>query len=474
MIAGRYSLDREIGRGGMGAVWVGRDELLGREVALKKIGMSPGADRPDLARAEREAKLAARVNHPHVVAVYDLVDEADEQWLVMELVEGLNLSALVRRDGPMPPNRAAALLGQAAEALAEAHAAGIIHRDVKPSNILVTETGQVKLTDFGIARAEADASLTQTGLVTGSPAYLAPEVASGHTATDAADVWSLGATLYHALEGQPPYQVADNVMGTMFRIVNEDPPRPDHPGWLAPLMVATMAKNPADRWTMRDVQRFLQNGPPHQGGEPTRVAAAPIPAVEQTAVLTSSPPAPQPTAAPRPTRPAYTQRRRRGPLAAVLGVVALVVVAVIVTALVVGGQDETPPSGADDNTSQSPDDTPSESEPTESPSDDASERALAMTDFAQTYLQTVVEDPSAAWEMLTPDFQKASGGFGKYKKFWDSVDGANVTDIGADPQSGTVQYSVSYSREEGDGFDDDVELRLQDEGESFLIAGETG
>ncbi len=119
----------------------------------------------------------------------------------------------------------------------------------------------MKLTDFGIARAEADLSLTQTGLVTGSPAYLAPEVASGHMATEASDVWSLGATLYHALEGEPPYQVTDNVMGTMFRIVNEDPPRPDHPGWLAPLVVATMAKVPQDRWSMRDVQNFLQRGP---------------------------------------------------------------------------------------------------------------------------------------------------------------------------------------------------------------------
>ena len=273
MIAGRYSLEREIGRGGMGSVWLGRDELLGREVALKRIGMSPGASEPDLARAEREAKLAARVNHPHVVAVFDLVDEDDEQWLVMEHVEGLNLAALVRRDGPLPPDRAACLLGQAAEALAEAHAAGIIHRDVKPSNMLVTETGQVKLTDFGIARAEADLSLTQTGLVTGSPAYLAPEVASGHMATEASDVWSLGATLYHALEGEPPYQVTDNVMGTMFRIVNEDPPRPDHPGWLAPLVVATMAKVPQDRWSMRDVQNFLQRGP-------DAAPAGPAPAVD--------------------------------------------------------------------------------------------------------------------------------------------------------------------------------------------------
>jgi serine/threonine protein kinase len=205
LIAGRYTLDREIGRGGMGAVWLGEDEVLGRPVALKRIGFGPGGDDLDLDRAEREARLAARLNHPHVVAVYDLVVEGDDRWLVMEYVAGATLAELVRRDGPLTPDQAAPLLRQAADALAAAHEAGIVHRDVKPSNILVTPDGQVKLSDFGIARAQADASLTQTGLVTGSPAYLAPEVASGQQATAASDVWSLGATTYHALSGRPPY-----------------------------------------------------------------------------------------------------------------------------------------------------------------------------------------------------------------------------------------------------------------------------
>ena len=213
----------------MGAVWRGRDEVLRRTVALKKIGVAPGGITPDARRAEREAKLAAKLNHPNVVAVYDLVEETidgqSHQWLVMEYVEGTDLSELIRRRGRLSPDDVAPILAQVASALAAAHGAGIVHRDVKPSNILVAPDGQVKLSDFGIARTSSDPALTQTGLVTGSPAYLSPEVASGQQATPASDVWSWGATLFHALEGHPPYQVGDNLLGALYRIVHEEPPR---------------------------------------------------------------------------------------------------------------------------------------------------------------------------------------------------------------------------------------------------------
>jgi len=261
----------------MGIVWRGEDEVLGRDVALKRVGMTSAGATPDLARAEREARLAASLNHPHVVSVFDLVEEPDAQWLVMEYVESTTLAELVRERGPLSPDEAARILWQAADALAAAHEAGIVHRDVKPSNILVTPAGQAKLTDFGIARASADATLTQTGLVSGSPAYLSPEVATGGMATPASDVWALGATLFHALTGRPPYDVHENLIGALYQIVHGDPPRPENAGWLLPLLERTMTREPEDRWSMAQVRSFLAGEAPPAAGPPTRVLTRPQP-----------------------------------------------------------------------------------------------------------------------------------------------------------------------------------------------------
>ena len=216
-------------------------------------------------RAEREARLAAQLNHPHVVAVFDFITEGDDQWLVMEYVQGSDLAALTQQHGGLPPADAAKVLAQVAEALAVAHGAGIVHRDVKPSNILVTRAGHAKLADFGIARAQADSTLTRAGMVTGSPTYLAPEVVSGHHATEASDVWSLGATLFHTLSGRSPYDTSENALSTMYRVVNDDPPRLPDAGWPAHLLETTMAKDPADRWPMDRVRDYLAVGtpPPH-------------------------------------------------------------------------------------------------------------------------------------------------------------------------------------------------------------------
>ena len=473
MIAGRYTLDREIGRGGMGAVWLGHDEVLGREVALKRIGMMPGGTSPDLERAEREARLAARLNHPHVVAVFDLVLEDEQQWLVMEYVDGVTLAQLVKRDGALTPDEVSPLVAQAADALAAAHAAGIVHRDVKPSNILVTPRGQVKLSDFGIARAEADASLTQTGLVTGSPAYLAPEVASGQSATDASDVWSLGATIYHALAGHPPYEVGDNLMGALYRIVHEDPPRLPNAGWLAPLLEATMTLDPADRWSMAQVRAFVEAGPtgtvlhPTPASVPTAVAGDPT----ATQVLsTATTPTSQPTSPPTspPAFPPVRQAGRRpGPATLMIASAVLVLVGVVAWAVLSNG------GGNDPSNDLAPPTTTSSSSSTGGSAPAAAPTVDGMQNFIEDYLATVTSDPQSAFRMLTSSFQKQSGGIGGYTGFWGTIQIADVLSFGTtDPDRLTVNYQVEYLKTSGDKTRDDVTLELEYRDGSYLINGE--
>jgi serine/threonine protein kinase len=411
MIAGRYALEHEIGRGGAGVVWLGTDELLGRQVALKRIGLVPGADRTDLARAEREARLGARLSHPHVVAVFDTVeDDTGAHWLVMEHVDGVDLGQLIRDRGPLPPGETAALLRQAADALVAAHAAGITHRDVKPSNMLLDRAGTVKLTDFGIARVTTDATLTQTGMVTGSPAYLAPEVAAGARGDAAADVWSLGATAFALLAGRAPYDTGDNVLGALYRIVHDDPPALPEAGPLAALLAGTMAKDPAQRWPMTQVRKFLDE------------AVLPAdPGVQRTRVL------PVPPASPA----ALTGSRWTVPLAA-----GGLLVLLILVALWVGR------SGDNGGTVAAAPPT----SPTASATGAAADRPTVrgMESFIRRYVATVSAEPDAAWSMLTPKFQRESGGLDTYRRYWDAASNGRVLSISADPATLQVSYQVHF------------------------------
>jgi serine/threonine protein kinase len=494
VIADRYVLEREIGRGGMGAVWLARDTVLHRPVAVKRIGGLRGevAD-TDLARILREARLAAAMHHPNVVPVFDLVDDAGEHWLVMEYVDGSTLTAMVRERGPLSPDQTATILRQLAGALQAAHRTGIVHRDVKPSNVLVTRDGQVKLTDFGIARSHGDVTLTTTGLLVGSPAYLAPEVVSGATATPTSDVWSLGATAYFALVGKPAYDTEANVIGTLYRIVHEEPPRPDQAGWLAPLLAGTMTPDPEQRWSLEQVLRFLEQGPPSAAPpdpgpqatarltgladpSPTREvtpapppAAPPAPPPVPLAAAPPAPPAPAdaPPPSPRPPTRTATPGRpgRRRALAVVAVVLAVALVAAAVWALTRDGsgdqQQRTPAAPTSSQTSSSPTASPSAT-------------AEGMTAFVTTYLDTVTSDPAAGWEMLTEDFQKQSGSFAKYRTAWRSRPNAQVSNISADPDTMTVSYDVSYSDADGNPlFDDHVTLRLDYTDGVYRIAGES-
>ena len=485
MIAGRYTLEAEIGRGGMGAVWRGRDEVLGRTVALKKIVVAPGGFTPDALRAEREAKLAAKLNHANVVAVFDLVEEfvdgQSQQWLVMECVEGTNLADLIRQSGRLTPDEAAPILAQTASALAAAHSAGIVHRDVKPSNILVAPDGQVKLSDFGIARTSADPSLTQTGLVTGSPAYLSPEVASGQQATPASDAWSWGATLFHALEGRPPYQIGDNLLGALYRIVHEEPPSSEAAGWLGPALAATMTREPGLRWPMSSAQAFLEAGPQARpvavggladigfadvgpGGTAEVPRAASYDEGGATQVLPLDAATAPPPAVPPPAPDQPDGRRRR----LLLGVgAALAVVIAMVVAFVLGLHDD----GADDASSSPPSSPaagssgPSASQSADGPTEDG------MEAFVQTYIQTASSDPEQAFGMLTPAFQEKSKGLSAYEEFWGHVSEPKVMAVQADPENLRVRYVYHYRRD-GKPHTDHIELQLTYESGTYLIDDE--
>jgi eukaryotic-like serine/threonine-protein kinase len=277
LIADRYALEAPIGQGGMGVVWRARDNLLGREVAIKEVRVPPtvpDSERDAMrARVLREARAAARLNHPGAVTLYDVINEQGHAFIVMELIHAPTLAEVVAGDGPLDPCRAARIGLQVAGALAAAHQAGIVHRDVKPANVMVAgETA--RLTDFGIARVQGDPKLTSTGLIVGSPAYMAPEQASGEAAGPAADLWSLGATLYYALEGHPPFERGSSI-ATLAAVVN-DPPQPTRrAGALGPIIAALLSKSPEDRPSALELRDRLERVLAAEGESTAVRAAAP-------------------------------------------------------------------------------------------------------------------------------------------------------------------------------------------------------
>jgi eukaryotic-like serine/threonine-protein kinase len=259
-VADRYELGPELGRGGMGVVWRATDTLLAREVAVKEVDLPRGLDAEQRAamraRVSREARAAARLSHPGAVTVYDIAQDGDHDYIVMELVVAPTLDDLVRGDGPLAPERAAGLGLHLLATLEAAHRAGIVHRDLKPKNVMVRADGTTKLADFGIASVQGDPRLTATGLVVGSPAYMAPEQVEGAPVGPSTDLWALGATLWFAVEGEPPFGGGE--FQTLTAIVSGEPRRPRHLGPLAPVMDRLLAKDPARRPTPAELRPLLQ------------------------------------------------------------------------------------------------------------------------------------------------------------------------------------------------------------------------
>lgn len=298
-LAGRYELIEPIGRGGMGIVWRARDTLLDREAAVKEVYVSsalPDAERDELYRRTlREARTAARLRHPNVVTLFDVVEEDERPWIVMELVHAGSLEDLVRDQGLLPPERAAYIGRQVLAALIAAHAGGVLHRDVKPANVLVGEGDRVTLTDFGIAIIEGDTTITQAGQFVGSAGYLAPERVAGEPVGDASDLWSLGATLFMAVEGHGPYDRDAGSMAMLGAILTQEAPAAPHAGPLAPVISGLLVRDPARRLSADQVAERLD-----------AIAAGRSPAGDQstgTSVLSAPAPASPPSPAHAPPHP---------------------------------------------------------------------------------------------------------------------------------------------------------------------------
>src|SRR4051794_41092711 len=244
----------------MGRVWAARDELLDRDVAVKEVLLPPGVPQDErealVARTLREGRAAARVRSPRVVAVFDVVEDDERPWLVLQRLEPRTLADVLEAEGPLDPTRAALIGLQVLDGLAAVHAAGVLHRDVKPGNVLFGPDGGAVLADFGVATLEDDAAVTSTGLVIGSPAYLAPERARGEAPTPASDLWSLGATLFAAVEGRSPFH-REGPLPTLGALLTEDVPVAPAAGPLAPAIAALLTKDPAARPDAETVRTLL-------------------------------------------------------------------------------------------------------------------------------------------------------------------------------------------------------------------------
>jgi serine/threonine-protein kinase len=376
----RYRLDARIATGGMGEVWRATDTALGREVAVKLLKHEYADDPTFRTRFATEARHAASLHHPNIAAVYDVGEAGGRPYLVMELVDGQPLSALLQSGRPMDPVAVRELLAQAADGLGAAHASGIVHRDVKPANLMVTPDRQVKVTDFGIARAAEGLGLTGTGEVMGTPQYLSPEQAQGQTSTPASDVYSLGVVAFECLAGERPY-VRENAVATALAHVREPVPElpSSIPADLSAVVRRSMAKLPQERYADgRELAAALR--------DPATAATRVVPVVPGPVQA-----GPVPTTSTVAVPAAQEERRRRSPWWPVLAVIALVVAAVVIVLLITQPGDDVDPSD-DEETSQSPTESSSAPSTPSEPTSEATSEDTSVTLNAGDYVGRPLND----------------------------------------------------------------------------------
>ena len=340
MLDNRYALLKVRGRGGMGTVWEARDEVLQRRVAVKEVALAPG-DPHARERVLREARVAARLKHPRLVDVYDVVEEGNRICVVQEFVDAPNLADVVADQGPLSPQRAAVVGRELLDGLEAMHRGGVVHRDLKPSNVLL-DGDKPRLTDYGIALVSEDPRLTSTGMVMGSPAYLSPEQALGDDTGPESDLWSLGATLFFAVEGRAPYE-GQGGMQTAMQVVNQPPPTPQTAGALTPVISGLMRRDPSTRIRGAELRELLDAAA--SSAAPTAAATAVMP--EPTAPLAPSPPRTRVTE----TRSAPSSPPRRSAMPWAVAAVIAAIVLIAAGLALAAGDDDGGPTLADGTTS---------------------------------------------------------------------------------------------------------------------------
>jgi eukaryotic-like serine/threonine-protein kinase len=453
LIGGRYRLIERIGAGGMGSVWEAWDERLHRRVALKQLHPQPGLTAADAhlasKRAMREARITARLHHANAVPVYDAVDHDGMPCLIMQYLPSTSLQNLLTERGTLSIAEVARIGSEVAAALAAAHEVGIVHRDVKPGNVLIDSEGSAKLTDFGISHAMGDVTLTSTGMVTGTPAFLAPEVARGIESGFASDVFSLGATLYAAIEGTPPFGPGDNPMAVLHRVASGQVNPPQRSGQLTPVLTAMLAADPASRPSMAQAAKALAAvhvaaTDPASTGPTRRMVAAP-PKAPPPSTRTLPPVRLAADAAPVP--PSHAGRNTT-----IAVLVLLLVAGAILLATQLGGgpssqgrtnisPSSSPASHPSTNAERSSQAASSPSQTSVSPTDTTTNGNGVTTSNASTpatpagpiqavvaYYGLLPDNTAAAWNLLTPAYQQGqAGGRSSYESFWSSFRSVEVS-----------------------------------------------
>ncbi|ASR36791.1 serine/threonine protein kinase [Prauserella marina] len=467
LVAGRYRLRSRIGSGAMGVVWLAIDDRLDREVAVKQLLLPPGLNETEAdkarQRAFREGRIAARLQHPNAISVYNVADDDGAPVLVMEYLPSQSLADVLDDRGVLPPAEAAGIGAQIALALTAAHEAGVIHRDVKPGNILLGEDGTTKITDFGISRAAGDITVTSTGLLAGTPAFLSPETARGAEPGPASDVFSLGATLYAAVEGMPPFGNTENEIALLHTVATGQVIPPRRAGQLTATLQEMLRTEPKARPDMATVAGALQavaeGRAPAALEPPTMPATVPVAPPRRPSTRLDLHPAAAPPPAPAPPSrqeqhavaaeaPSGSPRSPKRVAIAALAVLAAAAIGILVAELLVNSTDDDGAAAAAPLTTSStpaaPVTTPAVTTTTPTPERPS---PAELEDAVSAYYAMLPGDTDEAWQGLGEGLREQ--GERKYEKFWDKVDEVEVVSGPNALDDSTVQVGLQFVMENG-------------------------